>query len=487
MDIEDSVGNIVKQVYKNSNNTYDNEKFTIHSLSLDTLNKHILNNFEFNRQMLLNYQRAICNKDGVPIFARNIGYTDSDGVFKVDTTKINRKVNNDFAGYIVQTKAAYIASIPPVVSLRENINMSDENKNHLLNIIDDFKILNSWDSKIINTAEMMGATGKACWVLSMEDGQEKINIINPWEIIEVVPDKLYIRNYKAVDIELNEIEYIEVYDKKYILRYESNGGSFVISNGFPKLHMFDECPIVIFKNNDRMLPDFHNVIELIDQYDRTMSDLTSELEQFRLAYLVITGVPLAKEDAEKFKQTGVLNIKAPAGQVADAKFITKAMDIQQTIRFLQEIQDNIMRFAGSFDSTSDAYTGNLTNFAIHFKLAPMDGRANKSVTSMKDGIMKAFKIIQYSWNLKNIDFNYLDLMFLFTVNKPVNKWEEIKNIVEAGGTISDETLLSMCNSIDSAQNELNRIKKEGKKPTVVSQLELEEMKLKNNKLLSNNK
>lgn len=476
LDINDSVGLMINKIYKNSNYVYEDEIYTYKSLTLDLIAKYVAENSDYNSQLLSDYKRAICHKDGVPIFTRNIGYTDNDGSFKIDPSKINRRVNNDFAGYIVHTKAAYIASIPPVIGLRENVKMSDDEKQDLLVQLEDFKIKNSWDNKVLTTAEMMGSTGRACWILSIDQGEEVIDTINPWEIIEVIPNKLYIRNYKAKDFELNDVEYVDVYDKKYVMRYKDNGAGYSPEPGFPKLHLFNDCPVVIFKNNDRCLSDFYNVTELIDQYDRTASDLSSELEQFRLAYLVLTGVVADKKEIEKFKQTGVLNIKPSPGSPADAKFITKSIDIQQTIRFLEELQDAIMRFAGSFDSTSDAYTGNLTNFAIHFKLAPMDGKAKKSVTSMKDGMSKAFRIMQHTWNIKGVDFNYLDLMFLFTLNKPVNKWEEIKNITDAGGVVSDETLYMMCSSIDSATNEANRVKKEGKRPLLVSDLTLEELK-----------
>jgi len=51
----------------------------------------------------------------------------------------------------------------------------------------------------------------------------------------------------------------------------------------PKEHMFDYVPVIEFPNNEERLGDAEKVLRPHRwAYDRTMSDVNSEIEQFRL-------------------------------------------------------------------------------------------------------------------------------------------------------------------------------------------------------------
>ncbi|MGL5315879.1 MAG: phage portal protein [Peptostreptococcaceae bacterium] len=450
--------------------TKDTTKLNATTLKPSIIEKYIQKNSTRLKQMKEDYLRF--SSSSVPVFDRRIGYLDENGGVVESSHKINRKINNDFAGYIVRTKASFLCSNPVSISFRDLTEVDEEDFKEIMIALDDFKILNNWGELLIETAERIGATGEGAWIISIEevDGQviEKINNLYAWEVVEVVEGQLYIRHYQTVDENLEDVYYVDVYDNTNIVRYlsDQNGGS--LKHISTQKHLFKVCPVVRFLNNDQAHADFYNVKSLIDQYDRTLSDLASEVEQFRLSYLVLTGVEATAEQVSAFQQTGVFQIKKPEGK---AEFIVKQMAIEDTLKLLDKIEKNIFRFAESFDATSDTYTGNLTNFAIFFKTAPLSGRAKKTANFMKQGLYRTFRIIQDTWILKGKDMDYLDLKFDFTFAEARNIKEEIETLVNAGGRVSNETLLGLMSFIDSPANELARLKNEQSEEGLFSGIE----------------
>ncbi|MGQ7074672.1 phage portal protein [Escherichia sp. SP-MK2] len=59
-------------------------------------------------------------------------------------------------------------------------------------------------------------------------------------------------------------------------------------------------PVFEFRNNKEMHCDFETVEDLNDAYDRMISSGADEVEQFRLAYLLVTGTDLTSEVAERY-------------------------------------------------------------------------------------------------------------------------------------------------------------------------------------------
>lgn len=439
-------------------------QYSAASLTPDVINKYIANNVDRATDLKKSYMRYTAKQ--VPIFSRKIGHLDDSGAVIASPYKINRRNNNDFAGYIVRTKSSYITSNPVQVDLKisedvdsdQAMEMAQKKHREVSNAIDQFKKNTNWNSLVTTTAETIGGTGEGCWIMSYVDGDEMINHVMPWEVIEVIPNKLYIRYFSQYDINLDIYSYIEVYDDTQIITYKTSG-EMPQASGDPMSvqNLYGTCPVIMFKNNEERQSDFFNVESLIDQYDRTMSDIASEVEQFRLAYLVFTGFQADDIEVQKFQQTGVFQIKKEGGK---AEFITKKLDIAGVLELLERIEKNIIRFAESFDSVSENYTGNLTNFAIHFKMAPMKGRAKKTANFMKAGFYRAFECLEKSFATKNILFNHYDLLFTFKFDDAKNVKEEIDMFIGAGGKLSNETLLNNLSIIDSPQNEIERIQRE---------------------------
>ncbi|MCE3327165.1 phage portal protein, partial [Staphylococcus aureus] len=84
-------------------------------------------------------------------------------------------------------------------------------------------------------------------------------------------------------------------------------------------HLFDYNPLFGVPNNKEMIGDAEKVIHLIDAYDLTMSDASSEISQTRLAYLVLRGMGMSEEMIQETQKSGAFEL---FDKDMDVKYLT---------------------------------------------------------------------------------------------------------------------------------------------------------------------
>jgi SPP1 family phage portal protein len=153
-------------------------------------------------------------------------------------------------------------------------------------------------------------------------------------------------------------------------------------------------PVVEYPNNNLKISDCDKVLELIDAYDRIISDTSNELEQMRLAYLTISGGQrLTKEEAREFKtqlqDAGVLHL--PDGVTAN--FLLKTVDMSSVLSFLTVIENNIYKFSKSINYANSKFTGGqLTGIALKQATVNLRNKCLNSWLSFDDANW-------YQWNI----------------------------------------------------------------------------------------
>lgn len=119
---------------------------------------------------------------------------------------------------------------------------------------------------------------------------------------------------------------MKVMTRNKILTYACYGDlNFVTSGTFKKIDETDNplgtITLAEFKNNTNRYCDFEVAEEIGDAIDRALSDQQNEIEQFKLAYMLVTGTTMSKGTAkEMMNQLGIINLKDPT---AKAEYVTK--------------------------------------------------------------------------------------------------------------------------------------------------------------------
>lgn len=426
--------------------------------------------------------RYIGSKQSIPIFSRKF----------LDTSKINTMINNDFFSDIVDTKVGYLLGIPINYTYREpevdetgEINTIEETNKKIIDAkIQEFvrrENMSEVDAETAKFAAMCGFGARLCYI--GEDGIEHIQNVYPWECIFLVDDNdiqhpKYCLRYWEEEVKVGDIGVTqtifkcEFYDDQNITFFQQIVGtatnSPTVSNDLifvldpdeeknPRPHMFTSCPLIGFPNNDELLGDCDKVLTLIDAYDRTLSDLSSELEQMRLAYMAIYGVRPDEKFLDQIKKTGTIGFDDPEDRV---EFIQKVLVDQPTENHLNRLCQDIYYFSGSPNFRDQAFAGNISGVALKFKLFKLESKCISAEREFQSALHQMFDIIGEKWNIEEIPFESDDVEYQFKRNFPLNLADEAATTGALAGLVSDETRLSLLSFVQDAKAELEKMKKE---------------------------
>jgi SPP1 family phage portal protein len=446
----------------------------------------VQSNRDNRKRMTDMHGRYIGSKESIPVFSREF----------LDQSKINSKLNNDFFSDIVDTKVGYLLGIPIGYTYREPepdettgqpnpIEM--QNKKIIDEKLQDFarrENLSEVDAETAKFAAMCGYGARLCYV--GEDGDEHIQNVYPWECIFLVDDNdiqrpEYAMRYWEEEVPLGEsientqtIYKAEFYDSQNIYYFTqvldvlntnptptaAQTIRFVLDPDKPKnpeAHMFATCPLIGFPNNDEMIGDCDKVLSLIDAYDRTLSDLSSELEQMRLAYMAIYGVRPDDDFLAQIKKTGTIGFDDPEDRV---EFIQKNLNDSVIENHLNRLCEDIYYFSGSPNFRDQAFAGNISGVALKFKLFKLESKCISAEREFQVALHQMFDIIGTKWLIEAVDFEPDDVEYKFKRNFPLNLADEASTTSMLAGLVSEETRLKQLSFVPDAKKELELMKAE---------------------------
>lgn len=386
-----------------------------------------------------------------------------------DVNKINNKLINDFRGDIVDSITGYLFGNP----IKYKIDDSDYNGMTLEKInneLDSFLLRNNIDDLDNITgkfASICGYGSRLCYI--DKEGKEKVMNINPWEVIFIFDSTLDELQYAMIYYEIDLIDAsgkgikrtkVEWYDRSTVTFFiQDNNGNFGLDTSNPTnpmYHLFDYIPVIRYVNDDSMQGDFEKVESLIDAYDRSLSDIQNEVEEFRLAYFAFYGCEIDEETLQRARQTGGFGF--PEG--TDGKFITK--DLNGAVSFLENhkktLNENIYKFAKTVDMRDEQFSGSaMSGESRKWKLVSLENKAITKERKFTKATREMFKIIASAWAKKAIQFNYEDIELQFTRNLPVDLQYSAMVTQALKGMVSEETRLSLLPFVKDPLGEIERM------------------------------
>lgn len=424
--------------------------------------KKIIDEHKEDHDRMVNYyQRYKADIDGVPIFNRKaVEYDDFEtGAIKRIDNKVNNMLNNSFDSDIVDTKQGYMFGHPITYQLDDGSEPGETsevqdmlNKFNLRNHVEDAD--SEWGKK----AAICGYGSRLAYI--DREKNERIKNIDPWETVffgdEGMTEPEYaLRYYLGYRDQLKS----EFYDGKYVHYFDTpeNG---VFSKTGDQLHLFDYCPLFGLPNNEELMGDAEKVYTLIDAYDRTLSDADNEIEQYRLAYLILKGLGADEETMEELKRTGIMQL---FDEKDDVSYLTKDINDALIEHHLDRLEDNILRFAKSVNFTDESFAGNITGVAMKFKIMALENKCITMERKMTAALRYQAKVIFSAWRKRKQSIgvdDFLNVWFQFKRNLPVNTVEEAQVLATLNGQVSERTKLATASFIDDVDFELAEMKRE---------------------------
>lgn len=381
-----------------------------------------------------------------------------------DEGKINRKLNNSFDSEIVDTKLGYFIGNP--------ISYQARGQEALKSALSRFVLTNNIDDLDSETVKMATICGYGSRLLYIDrEGQERVMNVNPWEVIVVydrsINEPQFALRYYDITIKDGKEEKtrtrVEWYDDSNVTYYlQDDSGDFVLDLTEPvnpQPHLFDVVPIVIFPNNEELQGDAEKVLNLIDAYDRTLSDVNSEVEQLRLAYMAFYGYDPDEETLTRARLTGAFGLDAKSEGVG-IEFITKNLDDGIIENHLDRLEANIMRFGKSVNMTDEQFASNLSGVAIKYKIMALETKCITMERKITAALRQQFKILATAWSKKGIPVDYTDIKFEFKRNLPVNIKDEAESTNILRGNVSERTRLALLSFVGNVDGEMEEMAKD---------------------------
>ena len=420
----------------------------------DIVQKVIEAHKEDHDRMSKLYQRYKADLDGPTIFNRQaVEYEDFEtggNVRRLDD-KVNNRLNNAFDADIVDTKVGYMFGHPI------GYNLDGENPT-LKKEIDTFILRNNTEDIDSEYGKMAAICGQAARLAYIGiDTHERIKNIDPWEVAfidEDIHEPAYSLRYYSSD----EDTYAEFYDDINIYYYKQEDGKpFVETDVIP--HLFDFNPLYGLANNLELKGDAEKVLALIDAYDRTLSDASNEIEQYRLAYLVLKGMGADDETLSNLKKTGVLELFEKDDSVS---YLTKDINDQMIENHLDRLEENILRFAKSVNFTDETFGGQVSGVAMKYKIMALESKCITMERKFVSSLRYQFKVIFSAWaKRKGIGKDdYLSVFYHFKRNLPVNLLEEAQVQAQLKGFVSEKTRLGLFSQVDDVEYELEEMEQD---------------------------
>ena len=386
--------------------------------------------------------------------------------------KLNNRLVNDFRGDIIDGGVGYLFGNPISYSICDD-NKTPTQTEELQAKLKAFLRSNNIEDLDSVTGKMAAICGYAYRLAYIDkQGEERIMNINPWEALTVNDTTLdvvqYGMIYYPVKMIINggtviERTKVEWYDNKNVtFLVQDTGGNYGLDPDYPNNpmpHMFDEVPLIKFINNDAEQGDFEKVESLIDSYDRVMSDIQNEVEEFRLAYMGFFGIEPTSEGILAMRQTGGIGI--PEG--GDIKFITK--DLNGAVGFLENhkntLYHNIYTFSKAVNMSDENFSGGAqSGESRKWKLVGLENKAITKERKFTRASRQMFKCIFTAWKKKLIKVDVNDLEIQFSRNLPIDLAYIADVLMKLKGSVSEETRLSLAPFITDVDSEIEQMKED---------------------------
>lgn len=393
------------------------------------------------------YDRYRVLEDGVSIFNRRAPRWQ----------KVNNRLNNDYFSEIVTLKTGYFAGKP--ISYTYSKQRTDEIQISEYDVIskhiNDFLVKNAIPDKDAEDTKMAAICGYSVRLLYIDpDGEISVSNVLPYEV--VILSEADISNPEfAVRFFNDTKKTVDFYDAINKTRFQNTGSGYGIVDIRP--HMFPGCPMIGIPNNSELMGDAERVLALIDGYDNTLSDANSEIEDFRMAYMKVTGASIDAEELEAARQEGAFNLP---DQGADIDFITKQINDAVIEHHLDRLSHNIYRFSQTPDLNDEAFSGNSSGVALKFKLMGLENKCATFERKFLSAIMYMWKMIAGVWSTKGVHMNPYEMVLGFKRNIPLDMLYEAQTTAQLKGFVSEPTRLELLTFVDDVDYEMEMMQKE---------------------------
>nr|DAS33271.1 MAG TPA: PORTAL PROTEIN [Caudoviricetes sp.] len=419
----------------------------------------------------------------------NIKYRDE----KSDKYSADNRIASDWAKYITVFEQGYMLGNP--------VEYKNENE-EIQALIDNFSKQNNEQDHNVAIKTDLAIYGRAYELLNTfqdVDGSVWVKLyrMNPEQTFVIYDDSYEQRSLMAVNYYSisygngHKRDFVKVYTDDSIYEYvDDNQEADTLRLKEKSEHFFNGVPVNEFSNNTDRTGAFEAVLDSIDAYDLSQSELANFQQDSNEALLVISGNPFTGVDDKDFLEDGRINPNGrlavsqsfkkakilvlddnpiPGGSSPSAHYLIKSYDTAGAEAYKERLVNDILRFTFTPDTTDSNFAGTQSGEAMKYKMMAADNYRGKQELLFEKGLMRRLRLAVNIWKIKGNDSDNYNLInetdIVFTPNLPQNNNEMVAIVKNLYGVVSEQTIVEILERVTgvNAETELKRLKEDTEK------------------------
>lgn len=412
---------------------------------------------------------------------------------KSDKYSADNRIASDWAKYITVFEQGYMLGNP--------VEYKNENA-EIQALIDNFSKQNNEQEHNVAIKTDLAIYGRAYELLNTfqdADGSVWVKLyrMNPEQTFVIYDDSYEQRSLMAVNYYSisygngHKRDFVKVYTDNAIYEYvDDNQEADTLRLKETSEHFFNGVPVNEFSNNTDRTGAFEAVLDSIDAYDLSQSELANFQQDSNEALLVISGNPFTGVDDKDFLEDGRINPNGrlavsqsfkkakilvlddnpiPGGSSPSAHYLIKSYDTAGAEAYKERLVNDILRFTFTPDTTDNNFGGVQSGEAMKYKMMAADNYRGKQELLFEKGLMRRLRLAVNIWKIKGNDSGNYALInqtdIVFTPNLPQNNNEMVAIVKNLYGVVSEQTIVEILERVTgvNAETELERLKEDTEK------------------------
>jgi SPP1 family phage portal protein len=397
-------------------------------------------------------------------------YTVIDGVKKIDEEKTNNKIPHGWHKLLVDQKTAYLVGEP--------INFSADDKK-LTQFINEYlgEKFDDVANELVKNASNKGVEWLHLFI--DEEGEFDFLITPAEQIIPIYADNrgkklaYVIRYYPTVVIDEETIR-VELWDDKQVYYYVKYNGEYILDPSEeinPQSHFihgpkgkelgygWEKVPFIKFRNNEQEKGDLAYYKQLIDSFDKRVSDNQNSFDELQELITVLRGYEGTdlSEFMQNMKYYKAIKVDSDGG----VESLKQEMPMDSIDKHLDRIREAIFTFGAGVDVSSDSFGNSPSGIALKFLYSLLDMKSSTLERKFRQGIQELIWFLcEYLSISGKGDFDYKEVDYTFRRSMMVNELEMATIAQQSTGIISQKTILSNHPWVNDLEQEQERLEEE---------------------------
>lgn len=227
-----------------------------------------------------------------------------------------------------------------------------------------------------------------------------------------------------------------------------------------EINIFGVVPVGIAElSEEGWLDTIYNDIKgLQDSFEINLSDISSEITEYRNAYLSFQNAQISDLDLPEMKQKGIICLK----DNGKAEWLIKNINDSFVQNTLNCIEDKMYKLTAHIN-TNEAMQSNTSSLALRTRLISLEEKCKLNEKALTNCIKTRLKLLFIFLNkLKSTVYDYKTVGIKYTANIPSDDLISSQIIATLGDKLSLETGLAQLSFIDNPKEEIEKILAERK-------------------------